>query len=141
MLTQVDLLYRPNREAVRAHIRNSLDAVLTKPPILGRKVFDHFMKDIAQLSQQSPDYSQISSYIESKYLRQLTIPTIERIFRGLWRVTFKAADTLAEENREINEQVLEVLFAKYTTYLGGQISESPDYFSEISAAASALQAI
>jgi len=141
VLTQVDLLYRPNREAVRAHIRNSLDAVLTKPPILGRKVFDHFMKDIAQLSQQSPDYSQISSYIESKYLRQLTIPTIERIFRGLWRVTFKAADTLAEENREINEQVLEVLFAKCPTYLGSQISESPDYFSEISAAASTLQAI
>ena len=133
VITQGDLLFTPNKETVRANIRNSLDAVLTKPPILGRKVFDHFTEDIAQLSQQSPDYSQISSYIDSKYLRQIMIQTIGRIFRSLWRVTFKSADAMAEENREINEQVLEVLFAKHTSYLSKEISDNPNYFSEISA--------
>jgi len=134
VLTQGDLLFTPNRETVRAQIRNSLEAVLTKPPILGRKVFDHFTEDIAQLSQQSPDYSEISSYVEAKYLRQLAVPAIARIFRCLWRVTFKTTDSRADENRDINEQVLEVLFAKHGSYLSNQLAESRDYFSDISAA-------
>ena len=85
VITQGDLLFTPNKETVRANIRNSLDAVLTKPPILGRKVFDHFTEDIAQLSQQSPDYSQISSYIDSKYLRQITIQTIGNLSKFVAR--------------------------------------------------------
>jgi hypothetical protein len=38
VLTASEILFEPNRETARAHIRNALEGVLTKPSIMTKKV-------------------------------------------------------------------------------------------------------
>jgi hypothetical protein len=43
-------LHRPNRETVRALIRNTLDGVLTKAPILSKQIVNELVGDLEQAS-------------------------------------------------------------------------------------------
>jgi hypothetical protein len=49
VLTQNFELYRPNRETTRAHIRNMLEGVLVKPPLLSRKIFEDLLLNLTSV--------------------------------------------------------------------------------------------
>ena len=46
VLTATYSLLSPTRESARSHIRNALEAVLTKPALMSKKVFDTFTEDL-----------------------------------------------------------------------------------------------
>lgn len=141
VLTSQDVLFSPNQETARAHIRNILDSVLTKPPIMSKKVFDALIEDVEQISKLSPGPDGLAKFLEAKYFKHFSTATFVHIFRSLWRITFKAIDARCEANREINGEALDVLFTQCKADFVAAIAGDRDWFSDVSFADGPLTAI
>ena len=133
ILRSEELLFRPNRETVRAHIRNALEGLLTKPPIYTREPVNEFVSDLADKRDLLPDDSTLERYIRAKYLPRLVPEVEDRLFRTLWKFVFNLANPDADANREINHRALSLLFRRRTADLLVKIAAERDYFSTISA--------
>ncbi len=132
VMTNQDVLYSPNKETARAHIRNTLEAVLTKPPIMSRKVFNAFLEDVEQLAKLQPDTDAIRKFLDAKYFQFFSPATFAQVFRSLWRVTFRSTDPRCTANREINLKTLVVLFATKREEFFTTIKQDRAWFSDIS---------
>lgn len=139
VMTSNDALFSPNKETARAHIRNVLDGVLTKPPIMSRRVFDTFIEDVDQVANLGLGSSELTKYLEAKYFRHFSSATFAHIFKSLWRVSFKSADARCEANRTVNAQTLEVVFAKHRAELANVISAEREWFSDVAFVESTLR--
>lgn len=99
-------LHRPNRETVRALIRNTLDGILTKPPIYTIKVFDEFVTDLESSSAILLTDDKLSAYLVSKYLRRPDSRLESRpdsrleksLIRSLWKIVFRVENTKCDRN-------------------------------------------
>ena len=131
-MTSADALFSPNKETARAHIRNVLDGVLTKPPIMSRKVFDAFMEDVEQVARLSPGPDGLKRFLEVKYFRHFSSATFGQVFKSLWRVTFRSTDPRCETNRAINAQALGVVFSNRKAELTELLKSERDWFSDVS---------
>lgn len=127
-----DVLFSPNRETARAHIRNILEAVLTKPPMMSRKVFDVFIEDVERLREMNIDRERLTKFLRIRYFRHFSDSTFIQIFKSLWRVTFKTVDWRAESNRDINLLALLILFEARPLILRSEIEKHGNWFSDIS---------
>jgi hypothetical protein len=87
VLTQNYELYKPNKETARAHIRNCLEGILTKPPILSRAVFDDFVNDLAAIKGIIFNDNDLKKHIKSKYLDKLNWNAEQQVFKSLWKIT------------------------------------------------------
>lgn len=132
VMTGVDALFSPNKETARAHVRNVLEGVLTKPPIMSRKVFDTFIEDVEQVARLSPGPDGLKKFLEAKYFRHFSSATFAYILKSIWRVTFKSTDPRAETNRTVNAQALGVIFANRKAELTDLIKAERDWFSDVS---------
>lgn len=141
VMTGNDALYSPNQETTRAHIRNALDSVLTKPPIMSRKVFDTFIEDIEQIARLGLGSEEMKKYPEAKYFRHFSTASFAHIFKSLWRVAFRSSAPRCEQNRAINAQALAVVLARKTPELTETIKSERDWFSDVSFSDSVLDAL
>ncbi|MCX6239769.1 MAG: hypothetical protein NTY07_19860 [Bacteroidia bacterium] len=129
VMTQNYDLYKPNKETARAHIRNCLEGILTKPPILSRAVFDDFLNDLAAIKGVIFNDIDLKRHITSKYLDRLNFNAEKQIFKSLWKMTFKVDNATCEENRTINLKAIKVFIERnYREYLDLMKSEI-DYYS------------
>ena len=141
VLTNFDALFSPPKEQCRAHLRNALDAVLTKPPIMTKKVFDALMEDIEQKQSALPDDGSLKRYLEAKYWGNLTAPVEDAIVRSLWRLVFKSTDQRCEQNRVINYRTLHQFYKRRASDINALIQGEPAYFSELSFTGSAVTSL
>lgn len=123
-------LYHPNKETVRAFIRNILEAVLTKAPLASNKIFDVLIQDLAERKDLFPQYEDLIKYLESAYLKNIPISVICNIFKILWKFVFKLDDTNCKDNRLINLRTLGVFIEKYGTDITIFIPQHTDYFGQ-----------
>ena len=131
VLTQSFELYRPNKETTRAHIRNILEGVLIKPPLLSRKIFDDILSNLSSIKNIIFDELQIEKHLKAKYLNKLNPKIINHIFRSLWKITFKLNNPLCTENREINLKALLIILRNDYDNLLEAINSEKDYYSDI----------
>ncbi len=131
VLTQEYELHRPNKETVRALIRNTLDGVLIKPPIYTRKVFGEFISDIAASSDVLIDKSKLKTYVDSKYFSRIDNNVQLSLFRSLWKLVFRSHNDECEKNRLINYWALEILFDQSSDVVTRDIQSDRDYYSNI----------
>lgn len=117
VLTQQDLLSTPNKETVRALIRNMLEGLLVKNPVMSKKVFKTLLEDLAQHKDFFTNDSSLGNYVESRYLKNTNEQMINTIFKDLWSITFYCDSEDCKLNREINYQTLKILYKKYKTSL------------------------
>lgn len=132
VLTQNFELYRPNKETTRAHIRNMLEGVLVKPPLLSRKIFDDFLLNLSSVKTIIYDEQQLEKHLKAKYLDKLNEKTIAQIFRSLWKITFKLVNQECNENREINLKALVIILKQNYAGLINLISSEKDIYSDVS---------
>lgn len=99
-LNQLDALYDPPQEVVRAHMRVALDAVLTKPSVMTRKVFDALVEDIEANGPLLPNDEAFQKYIQAKYLSHLGPSAFLGVFRSLWRMCLRSLDARVSACRE-----------------------------------------
>lgn len=130
VLTQNYELYKPNKETARAHIRNCLEGILTKPPILSREIFDDFLNDLAAIKGIVFNDKDLKKHIQSKYLDKLNWNAEQQVFKSLWKITFKVDNAISDENRDINLKALKIFidlnYREYKTLLTSEV----DYYSD-----------
>jgi hypothetical protein len=73
-------LHRPNRDTARALIRNALDGLLTKAPILSKQIVGDLVEDLEQASGILIDDKKLKAYLESKYFSRFN-PEVEKAVR------------------------------------------------------------
>ncbi|MEY3479819.1 MAG: hypothetical protein RIQ71_594 [Verrucomicrobiota bacterium] len=131
VLSASEVLFEPNKETARSHIRNTLEGLLTKPAIMTKKVFDAFVEDLEVNAAIFPDKSSLTKYLSAKYLSHL-VPAVEHaMFRNLWRLVFRSDDVRCETNRMVNFRALNILYEGRRDDLKAAVAGERDYFSEV----------
>ncbi|MCY8489353.1 hypothetical protein [Bacillus atrophaeus] len=130
VLTQNDLLSTPNKETARALIRNMLEGLFIKNPVMSKKVFDTLLEDLGEHKNFFSDDFSLENYIESRYLKNTNEHMINTIFKDLWSITFNCASDQCKTNREINFRTLKILYKKYRASLLKYIEENPIPFNK-----------
>ena len=131
VLNQTSILYKPNKDTVKSHIRNILEGVLIKPPILSKKIFNELVKDIATNKYRLSNVSDLKRFLNAKYLKNLRQETINDIFKKLWRLVFKLENEECNENREINFLTLGILIEKNQEAIISLIKNEEKHFEGI----------
>jgi hypothetical protein len=139
-------LFSPNRETVRAHVRNALEGALTKPALMSKKIFDAFTEDVERLSTvmplaDGPEDNELRRYLDATYFHRLSVPVSEAIFRSLWRIVFKSADSRCEANRAINYRALRMLYKKHAAIFAETIRSEAAYYSDVTVTGTPLRAL
>jgi hypothetical protein len=125
-------LHTPNKETVRALIRNTLEDLLIKPPFYTKKITKELLEDIAESAPALNTRQKVKRYVESRYLSRLK-PEVElSIYRTLWKLVFKADNEECIKNRYINLQTLEVIGNRKAESILNQIKGEKDYYSNVS---------
>ncbi len=131
-------LHKPNKETVRALIRNTLEGLLLKPPFYTRKVIDEILEDLEDSKEALNTTQKVKQYIESRYLDRMT-PEVEMVlFKTFWKFVFKLDDDKCKENRTLNINIIRVLTQRHKEKINSIISENIDYFSNIAGSGEAL---
>ena len=124
-------LHRPNHETARALIRNTLDGLLTKAPILSKKIINELVEDIERESGVLIDDKKLKAYLDSKYFSRFNPEVEKAVFKALWKFVFKMIDERSEKNRAINYRTLRLLFSRNPTLFRPLVEADKDYFSSI----------
>lgn len=124
-------LHRPNRDEVRALIRSALDGLLTKAPILSKRIVGDLVEDLEQNSEILIDEDRLKLHLERKYFSGFNTEVEKEVFKALWKFVFRSNDERCEKNRVINYIVLNLLYSRDPSQFQLQISEDQDYFNEI----------
>lgn len=131
-------LHRPNRDTARALIRNALDGLLTKAPILSKQIVGDLVEDLEQVSGILIDDKKLKAYLESKYFSRFNPEVEKAVFKALWKFVFRLTDERCEKNRTINYSALTLLYGRNPAQFQTQIEADRDYFSTIATAGSPL---
>jgi hypothetical protein len=131
VLTAAEVLFAPTREIVRAHLRNTLEGVLTKPGMFGKKVFDALTEDLEKHEAVLPDEQSLRRYLAAKYFPHF-VPHVENsVFRSLWRLTFKSMDARCEKARNILFRTLCILYERRPAEIRAAMESERGYYSEL----------
>lgn len=125
-------LHEPNKETVRALIRNTLEGLLIKPPFYTQKITDELLEDIAEAAPTLNTREKVKRYVESRYLSRLKLDVELSIYRTLWKLVFKLENQDCIKNRAINFKVLEVISNRQHNDILEKIKGEIDYYSNIS---------
>lgn len=124
-------LHRPNHDTARALIRNALDGLLTKAPILSKQIVGDLVEDLEQASGILIDDRKLKAYLESKYFSRFNPEVEKAVFKALWKFVFRLTDERSEKNRSINYSALTLLYSRNPGQFRVQIEANKDYFSTI----------
>lgn len=104
-------LFLPSAEQVAASMRACLDNILTKPAVFVKNIVDTMSNDINEKRNIFlGDEEVFIQYVDSKYLQRMSDKMFIKVFRAFWRFTFLLTDSICENNREINNLLLEHMF-------------------------------
>lgn len=131
-------LHRPNRDTARALIRNALDDLLTKAPILSKQIVGDLVEDLEQVSGILIDDKKLKAYLESKYFSRFNPEVEKAVFKALWKFVFRLADERCEKNRTINYSALTLLYGRNPAQFQALVEADRDYFSAIATDGSPL---
>ncbi|AVQ98103.1 hypothetical protein OBCHQ24_03305 [Oceanobacillus iheyensis] len=131
VLDQMDILFNPNRETVRAHMRNILEGILIKPPILSNEIIVSFVEDIASVKETLVQEGVLERYLTAKYFNHIGLLLEKKVFRSLWKFVFKLNNPQCLENREVNFKVLKIMIHRRRQALLDFIEEEKSHFSDI----------
>lgn len=132
VLSDLDILYSPNKDIVRGLVIAILDGVLTNPPYYSRKIFDLFIMDLSNVNGKFSSIDDLEKYLTAKYFLKMKEPVMMRVFRNLWRIYITDYSKEANENRNINKQALKIIYNKYSVQCESEINKNKAYYSNIS---------
>jgi hypothetical protein len=112
-------------------IRNALDGLLTKAPILSKQIVGELVEDLEQASGILVNNKKLKAYLESKYFSRFNPEVEKAVFKALWKFVFRATDERCEKNRAINYSALSLLYGRNPIQFKAQIETDRDYFSTI----------
>lgn len=102
-----------------------------KPPILGKKIVNEFITDLAAKKDLLPDDKSLKRYLEAKYFQNLRSAVENYLLRALWKFVFQISNPNTDENRDINFRSLKIIYARRSNELKAYIQEHKDFFSKV----------
>lgn len=130
VLNSMDILYRPNKELAGTLIISMLEGLLTKHPLLTKNVFSPFMTEIERIKNDFSNKQLLKKYLQSKYFVYFNQELVEYIFKNLWKCVFRKNGAFEKNNREINANVLNIIYNEYTDILFQYIQKETSFFSD-----------
>jgi len=124
-------LHNPNKETVRALIRNTLEGLLIKPPFYTQKVISEILEDLDESKDVLHSYSKAKRYIESRYLDRMSDDVEIVLFRTIWKLTFRLENEKCNDNRMLNKRVLDILIERNSVKILSSVQGDEDYYSNI----------
>ena len=131
VLSSSNLLFSPNKDMARSIIRNALDSILLKPPILTQKIVDKLVIDLSTKKDVLIDDDSLKRYLEAKFLKNLKPETETHLFRVLWKFVFKLSNDDTNKNRAINFKAIRILYSRNMSEIRGYIEAHKTYFSDV----------
>jgi hypothetical protein len=131
VLNQTSILYQPNKETVKAHIKNILEGVLTKPPIFSARIFQDLIVDLGANKDRFIAEEELKRFLNAKYFKGLRVETFKDIFKKLWKFVFKLENDEANQNREINFKTLEIIFRRNQLDILEMLRVEETHFNDI----------
>ncbi len=128
VLNQTSMLYMPNKDTVKAHMRNMLEGILSRPAVLTTNIFEKLIEDLANINDTIDIEKDLERYLEARFLKNLRQETINIIFKKLWKFVFFLTDENCEEYRYINYQTLLILLKKNESEIYKYIELNNRYF-------------
>ena len=123
-------LISQNQETVIACIKNVLQSILTKPPILVSNVVLTVAKDLADRKDIFVDNNSLNKYLHSKYLSKLDEKSKLRLFKEFWKFCFMLSeDEDCADNRGILRRTLEILTQDIESLLPSYLNENQNAFN------------
>lgn len=124
-------LHQPSKDSVRALIRNTLDGLLTKPPIYTNRVFGTLVNDLAESKNVLVTDEKLRSYVESKYLSRADLKLEIGLIRSLWKLVFRLQNDDCDAHRDINYRALRLLVSRNPSDVSEAVANESDYYSNI----------
>lgn len=131
IMDQNYILYSPNKETVRAHIRNILEGVLIKPPIFSAKILGTLVEDLSSKKDILTSNEDLERYLNSKYLKSINTQVELSVFKNLWKFVFRLTNEECTINRDINYRSIKVIYTRRKNEIQNLIKSNINYFSEI----------
>jgi hypothetical protein len=138
-ITDEDLLFTPNKETVRAHIRNMLEGVLNKPAMFTHQIVDLFITKFPALHEQWSDpfrdedeVDQYDRIICKRYLTHFTDKTIKKLFRTLYKLAYRTTSPEAIQYRSATHDTVMIILKRYPEIVYNNFAEEPSHYSNIS---------
>lgn len=134
VLKNMDVLYVPTKEKTIAHIREMVEAVLVKPPVLSKKFMNTFLDGISSIKNDfinpdnTCDIKIFGVFLQTRYFRFMGNTLKKKVFRSLWKFVFNLDNTECNENRTVNFYALECLYNSSKEVLKDYIKSEPKFF-------------
>lgn len=128
VLTDDNLLLAPSKDTTRSLIRNAMEAILLKTPLLHSELVNSIVEDLANNKDRLGSYENIKPYIQKRYFPNISNDGAIRIFKALWRFIFDTRNQEEEENRSINFFALLVFSEKYKDSYVTEIQNNSSYY-------------
>lgn len=126
-------LHQPNKISVRALINNTLDGLLTKPPLYTQKVLDEFLRDLEDATPTLTNDEKLRTYLETRYLSRMPKSLELSIFKTLWKLVFRIDNDDCNRNRNINLRALALITKRHKRDIIDAINTDRDYYSNVAA--------
>lgn len=123
-------LINPNREQVRAHIRNMFESVFLKEALLCRDIFNELLIDISDYYNKVR-IEGLERYINTKYYNKMNEVIKAKLFRLLWKLVFILDEPIHIKNRYVNYHALLYLVKENTNFYVSLVDREKDYYSNI----------
>lgn len=72
VLTEDNLLVTPNKDTTRSLIRNAMEAILLKTPLLHRELVDSVVAELASNKERLGSYENVKPYIQKRYFPNIS---------------------------------------------------------------------
>lgn len=128
VLTDDNLLLAPNKDTTRSLIRNAMEAILLKTPLLHSELVNSIVEDLANNKDRLGSYENIKPYIQKRYFPNISNDGAIRIFKALWRFIFDTRNQEEDENRPINFFALLVFSERYKDLYVTEIQNNSSYY-------------
>ncbi|MEX6398457.1 hypothetical protein AB6E88_15795 [Providencia hangzhouensis] len=132
VISDEDTLFEPTQEMIKSDIRNGIEVILSKPPFMSQKILSTFVSNLERVKDLLPSDMALKKYLDAKYFKSMNKNVFVKIFKGLWKFSFKYEDAKPVENREINTRALQLIFEKERKIILDSIKSEPIYYSSLS---------
>lgn len=130
-LTENNLLFQPSKENARSHIRNMLEALLTKPSIPSKRVLHFILESIAENKKDLTSISEMEKFLKSRFLSNLRETTLKQIFKSFWKLAFLTVNEDCNNHRHINVTALSAIYSLHKTIFIETIKSEQSHYSNI----------
>ena len=130
VITNDNILFKPNKELTRSLMRIALESVLIKTPLLSKEYIDIILEDFETKEDIFVfEDDNFEKYFYNKYIKHLNINQILNLFQLLWRIVFMPHNDREEHNISINSKLLQYILKTYKSDCIKHIKQKIDFYT------------